>query len=326
MKKAQCTIICLALSFQVFLEAGSTYLTEPMRSIDGGASFGSCSTSWMSNAGNAKANGVNPNGVLDKVAYPFSKQCYWSGKDMKNLESFNFCGNKQIAAQYRDLINSYISPRQIILHNENKEKLALLNRNLKELSPEDKEALELWASKNFQPNNVLIENESPNEFQSAKAALEWNLKRASAKQDVWWTKEDLQRWAHHDSDETVIIKFGDILKFDQKREDFVIKDSPVQLASRLFRALDKSTGGNSFNKRVAWPSEEIQSLRLIKAEDSNKSLFHMRLDQILKNYKRFKDHKSQENGNFKEFSDFIGLSKTDKTEPQNKLHQKNIEL
>ncbi|KAI8458476.1 hypothetical protein BY996DRAFT_6565265 [Phakopsora pachyrhizi] len=222
-------------------------------------------TSWMSNAGNAKANGVNPNGVLDKVAYPFSKQCYWSGKDMKNLESFNFCGNKQIAAQYRDLINSYISPRQIILHNENKEKLALLNRNLKELSPEDKEALELWASKNFQPNNVLIENESPNEFQSAKAALEWNLKRASAKQDVWWTKEDLQRWAHHDSDETVIIKFGDILKFDQKREDFVIKDinkTNVPVKHQQIMNLKKSRftalGGNLNQSQI----QQLNNLKL----------------------------------------------------------------
>ncbi|CAH7671343.1 expressed protein [Phakopsora pachyrhizi] len=317
MPKNLSVIICLLVSLNVFQGAGASYLTKTVGSVDGEPSFSSWSAAWMSNARNAKANIVKSNGVLEKAAYTFPKQLSLSDKEMKNLKEFNFHGEPQIAAQYRDLINSYSSPEQIILHKENKESLALLNRNLKELTTEDKEALEKWASKNFHPD-ILVENERPNEFQNAKAALDWNLKRASAKQDVWWTEKDLQHWGEKNSDETVIIKFGDLFKFDEKSKDYLFKENPVQLGMKLFKALEKPSDDVIFKKRVVWPVKEVQLLGLIKAEDSDKSLLHMRLDQMFKSSNNLKGQTNSETGNIR---NIIRSSISGKTETEKNLHQ-----
>ncbi|CAH7682136.1 hypothetical protein PPACK8108_LOCUS14865, partial [Phakopsora pachyrhizi] len=161
------------------MRVATAYLNEPIRFFDGGNSLTSTSSStWLSKPEISKTNEMTID--LDKgfenANQPAPNQVSWSEKDVKKLESFNYRGDPAIASQYRDMMNT------------------LFSKKLNKIPDVDKEALEEWAKA----------DESPDEFKSAKSALEWNLKRATSKQEVWWTEQDLENWNENSLDGTIV--------------------------------------------------------------------------------------------------------------------------
>ncbi|CAH7690093.1 hypothetical protein PPACK8108_LOCUS25334 [Phakopsora pachyrhizi] len=263
----------------------AAYLNEPIRFFDGGNSLTSTLRStWLSKPEISKTNemAMDLNKGFEKASQPAPNQVSWSEKDVKKLESFNYRGDRAIASQYRDMMNSFTSPGQIILHNRNKESLALFSKKLNKIPDVDKEALEQWAKSEFK-ERIHLASESPDEFKSAKSALEWNLKRATSKQEVWWTEKDLENWNENSLDETIVAKFGDLLRFDNEREDFVININANEFYKNIMKLL-KGTHTYSLLKTMKnWPLKEIDYMRGMKSNSSRRSLFDIRVGQIYQN-------------------------------------------
>ncbi|CAH7690981.1 expressed protein [Phakopsora pachyrhizi] len=190
---------------------------------------------------------------FENANQPAPNQVSWSEKDVKKLESFNYRGDPAIASQYRDMMNSFTSPGQIILHNRNKESLALFSKKLNKIPDVDKEALEEWAKAEFK-DRIHLASESPDEFKSAKSALEWNLKRATSKQEVWWTEQDLENWNENSLDGTIVAKFGDLLRFDNDRQDFVIDITANEFYKNTMKFVKESLPVDTLEKKRNWPS------------------------------------------------------------------------
>ncbi|CAH7690899.1 hypothetical protein PPACK8108_LOCUS26367, partial [Phakopsora pachyrhizi] len=165
---------------------------------------------------------------------PAPNQVSWSEKDVKKLESFNYRGDPAIASQYRDMMNSFTSPGQIILHNRNKESLALFSKKLNKIPDVDKEALEEWAKAEFK-DRIHLASESPDEFKSAKSALEWNLKRATSKQDRF--RQHQTKLFEHQNQKAILDQ--DHLEYWGKMIDMSRMSSPSPPALNQMSNLDQ---------------------------------------------------------------------------------------